>query len=137
MIIGVDVKLLVGNYDVCLLMGLWGMSLQCDMWIEYLFLCMGLKVIFFIKEVFNVYCKRVDSQLVLVVEECWRLLYFFKFWFKGFLKIVKLDILKIVVDKEMICMWQKLKDFEVSCEVEGLFIWDVYGMALVCYQLFL
>ncbi|MGB3622225.1 metallophosphoesterase [Ketobacter sp. MCCC 1A13808] len=137
MTIGADVKLLAGNHDVRLLMGLRGMSLQRDMRTEHLFLRMGPKVIPLIKEVFNAYRKRVDSQPVPAAEECRRLLYPSKSWFKGFPKIAKSDIPKIAVDKEMTRMRQKLKDFEASCEVEGLSIRDVYGTALVCHQLFL
>ena len=84
---GAKVKMLVGNHDIRLLMGLRAMALKRDTLTEHFFLRMGPKVVPLFKEVHTEYLgEKKKLRGVPDKQECRRILYPSNDWFEEFPK---------------------------------------------------
>ncbi|MES9878423.1 MAG: metallophosphoesterase [Candidatus Sedimenticola sp. PURPLELP] len=136
---GARVKLLAGNHDVRLLMGIRAMDLERDPTTEHLFVRMGPKVIPLLKEIHDQYLKDRKDALrgIPSAKECRRKLYPSKHWFKEFPKEAAWLMPQQGIDRELTRMRKKTESFEGACKKAGLSMRDVYATALKCKQLFL
>lgn len=135
---GARVKLLAGNHDVRLLMGIRGMALERDPRTEHLFLRMGPKVVPLFKEIYTEYLKGKKSLRGIPGErDCRRKLYPSARWFDDFPNEAAWLMPEQTIERELIRMRKKVDSFEQACNDAGLSLRDVYATALKCRKLFL
>ena len=135
---GARVKLLAGNHDVRLLMGIRAMGLERDTTTEHLFVRMGPKVIPLLKEVHAQYLtgKKALSGIP-DNRECRRKLFPSAHWFDTFPKEAAWLMPEQTIERELIRMRKKVDGFEDACSDAGLSLREVYATAYKCRELFL
>ena len=135
---GAKVKLLAGNHDVRLLMGIRAMGLKRDPRTEHLFVRMGDKVVPLLKEVHEHYLegKKLDKRIPSEAE-CRERLFPAPDWFEHFPHKARKHLNKFGIQRELTRMHRKVGSFEAACQKAGLSLRDVYATALKCRQLFL
>ena len=136
---GANVRLLAGNHDVRLLMGLRCLEMEEDVTSEHFFLRMGPKVVPLLKEVFEEYFTGDDDELAAVPDEseCRRRLYPRDSWFDNFAAEALWLMPEKTLKKELKRMAEKADIFSECCADAGLTLRHVYATALKCKQLFL
>ncbi|MFO8025902.1 metallophosphoesterase [Thiohalophilus sp.] len=135
---GATVKLLAGNHDVRLLMGIRALGLKRHPTTEHLFLRMGPKVVPLLKEIHSQYLgKNNDMRGIPEKRECRRRLFPSKRWFDNFPKAAAWLMSEQSIERELIRMHKKLDSFENACKDVGLGLRDVYATAQKCRELFL
>jgi len=135
---GGRVKLLAGNHDVRLLMGIRSMSLQRDTTTEHLFVRMGAKVVPLLKEIHTEYLGgKPTLRDIPGKRECRRQLYPSTRWFDEFPKKAAWLMPEQTIERELIRMRKKVDSFEDACKDDGLSLRDVYATAVKCRELFL
>ena len=137
--LGACVKLLAGNHDVRLLMGLRSMSLERDITTEHLFVRMGPKIIPLLNEIQSNYLKDGKHRLrgIPHLRECRRKLFPSPQWFKRFPKQASWLMPDHAIERELARLRKKVDVFEDACLEAGLTLRDVYATAVKCEQLFL
>lgn len=135
---GARVKLLAGNHDVRLFMGIRAMELERDIRTEHFFLRMGPKVVPLLKEIYSEYLegKALPSDIP-GKQECRRRLYPSKHWFERFPKEAAWLMPEKTIQRELVRMRRKYDSFEQSCEEAGLSMRHIFAAALKCRELFL
>ena len=135
---GARVKLLVGNHDIRLLMGLRAMELKRDTLTEHFFVRMGPKVVPLFKEVHTQYVAgKKKLRGVPDRQQCRKQLYPSADWFEQFPQKAAARLSKASIRRETTRMRKKLDIFEKSCNDAGLSLRDVYATAHKCTELFL
>ncbi|MGD8885936.1 MAG: metallophosphoesterase, partial [Gammaproteobacteria bacterium] len=135
---GARVKLLAGNHDMRLLMGIRAMGLERDPRTEHLFLRMGPKVVPLLKEIHTEYLGNKKALRGIPDErKCRRKLYPSAHWFETFPKEAAWLMPEQTIERELVRMRKKLDSFEDACNEAGLTMRDVYATALKCRKLFL
>lgn len=137
------VKLLAGNHDVRLLMGIRAMGLKRHPTTEHLFVRMGDKVIPLLKEIQAHYLKGSkfkDGKLPKSIpgeKECRALLFPSDNWFETFPEAARHYMSDAAIERELKRMRKKVDGFEQACTDAGLSLRDVYAIATRCRSLFL
>lgn len=135
---GARVKLLAGNHDVRLLMGIRTMDMERDPRTEHMFVRMGPKVVPLLKEIHEQYIEGKESlNGVPGKSECRRKLYPSKHWFEEFPKEAAWLMPDQSIERELVRMRKKVESFEDACNDAGLSMRDVYATAHKCRELFL
>jgi hypothetical protein len=135
---GARVKLLAGNHDVRLLMGIRSLDLERDPTTEHLFLRMGPKVVPLLKEIHNTYLKGGKMPTDIPGNrDCRRKLFPSKKWFDEFPREATWLMPEQTIERELTRMQKKLEVFEQTCDEAGLNMRAVYATARKCKQLFL
>jgi len=134
---GARVKLLAGNHDVRLLMGLRALELKRHPLTEHLFLRMGPKVVPLLQEVHEQYLQDTPLQGIPSRKECRRRLFPSERWYKKFPKLAAASMSPQLLDKELKRIAKKQDVFEESCAEAGLNLRQVYATGLKCRELFL
>lgn len=135
---GARVKLLAGNHDVRLLMGIRAMGLKRDPATEHFFVRMGPKVVPLLKEVKEAYAIGKDALRGLPDKRnCRRILFPGKRWFDRFPERAAWRMPEQTIERELVRMRKKVDIFEAACDESGLSIREVYATALKCRELFL
>lgn len=134
---GAQVKLLAGNHDVRLLMGIMALDLPRNAGTEHLFLRMGPKVVPLLREVFERYLADVETLSVPSRKECRRRLYPSDAWFREFPRLAAGLIPRRAITKELKRMRKKVEVFEDCCADAGMSLRQVYATAQQCRELFL
>lgn len=135
---GARVKLLAGNHDVRLLMGIRAMALERDPRTEHLFVRMGPKVVPLLKEIHTQYLDGKNAlRGIPGLRECRRRLYPSANWFDEFPQEAAWLMPQQTIERELIRMRRKVDSFEDACHQAGLSLRDVYATACKCRQLFL
>jgi hypothetical protein len=135
---GARVKLLVGNHDIRLLMGLRAMSLKRNTLTEHFFVRMGPKVVPLLKEIHTEYLGgKKTLRGVPNKGACRQALYPSPDWFDEFPKKAARSMSKAGIEREITRMRKKIKIFEKTCDEVGLSLRDAYATALKCTELFL
>jgi len=136
--LGAKMKLLAGNHDIRLLMGLRAMSLKHDTLTEHFFIRMGPKVVPLLKEIHTEYLGGKKSlRGVPNRQKCREILYPSENWFDEFPKKASRLMSKPGIAREMTRTRKKVRIFEDSCKEAGLSLRDVYATARKCHDLFL
>jgi hypothetical protein len=135
---GAEVKLLAGNHDVRLLMGIRALKLKRDPRTEHLFVRMGPKAVPLLKEVHDQYLNHGSAlKGIPGKRECRRRLFPSDTWFEQFPKDAAWMMPPQSIARELNRMRKKVAVFEDACSDAGLSMRDVYATALQCDQLFL
>jgi hypothetical protein len=135
---GARIKLLAGNHDVRLLLGLRSMGLQRHPGTEHLFIRMGPKVVPLLKEVHTEYLHGAGALKGVPGErKCRHRLYPSSRWFDEFPRTAAGRISPAGIERELKRMREKVQIFETSCAEAGLSLRDVYATAGKCAELFL
>lgn len=135
---GARVKLLAGNHDVRLLMGIRAMRLERDTLTEHLFVRMGDKVVPLLQEIHTQYLagkplgKKIPDE-----DECRRRLFPRADWFERFPAAAAERLSEFAIRRELARMRRKVNTFEAACHKAGLGLREVYATALKCRQLLL
>lgn len=135
---GAKVKLLAGNHDMRLLMGIRAMDLERDPRTEHLFVRMGPKVVPLLKEIHSQYLGSKNAlKGVPGNRDCQRKLYPSVRWFDEFPKEAAWLMPQQSIERELIRMRKKVEIFADACSDAGLSMRDVYATAIKCRDLFL
>jgi hypothetical protein len=134
---GARVKLLAGNHDVRLLVGIRAMTLQRDPRTEHLFVRMGPKVVPLLREIHDTYLRHKKAlHGVPDNKTCRRRLYPSARWFDEFPDVAGWLMPQQTIDRELTRMRRKVDSFERACDAAGLSMRQVYATALKCRELF-
>lgn len=135
---GARVRLLAGNHDVRLLMGIRAMNLKRHPRTEHLFVRMGDKVVPLLREVYDAYLKgKKLPRNVPAEDECRKRLFPSPAWFDSFPREAGELLNASGVQRELTRMRRKVDHFEAACAKAGLSLRQVYATALKCRELFL
>lgn len=135
--LGAKVKLLAGNHDMRLLMGIRILGEESDTLTEHMFIRMGPKVVPLLKEVHQEYLLGTDYLANIPSQsQCKQRLYPSKDWFERFPKRAGCSMRACAVKRETKGMAKKVAVFEQACSKAGLSLRDVYASALKCRDLF-
>ncbi len=136
--LGADLKLLAGNHDLRLLIGLLSIAGERDTGNEHMFVRMGNKVVPLLKEVFDIYLADTDWQKGVPSEaECKAQLFPSDEWFSEFPKLAQGLVPEEGIERELKKMTTKSHSFEKNCLKAGLSLPQVYATAQKCQTLFL
>lgn len=137
MALGASVKLLAGNHDMRLLMGLRALALPASPLTDHLFVRMGAKAVPLLREVFDSYLSGAPLPAwVPDANECRRRLLPAERWFREFPRAAAGLMPPLAIDKEVKRLREKRDTFEDACALAGLDIRAVYATAHHCLQLF-
>jgi len=136
---GATVKLLAGNHDVRLLMGLRTMGSKRKPQTEHMFVRMGAKVMPLFREVFDLYLRNDPTALADIpdTENCRKQLYPRQEWFSEFPLVAAGHAGNEAIGRELVRMQKKVDGFDKACAEVGLSLREVYAAALYCQKLFL
>jgi hypothetical protein len=135
---GANVRVLAGNHDLRLLLGIRAMGMSRDPRTEHFFLRMGPKVVPLLKEVHDEYLKGKNlMRHVPGSKECKRRLYPSERWFDEFPRYAQWVMSERAVARELSRIKKKYERFEQVCDEAGLSMRKVYATALKCQDLFL
>lgn len=132
------VKLIAGNHDMRLYMGIYAMGLKRHPETEHLFVRMGDKVIPLLTEIHTRYLK--DKALAKSIPDeatCKTLLFPEADWFEQFPHHAKRLMTEEGIKRELHKMRRKYEKFEQACLNAGFTMREVYAIGLKCRQLFL
>lgn len=135
---GARVKILAGNHDLRLLMGILVIGEKRETGSEHMFVRMGRKVVPLLAEVFDEYLRASKwSKGIPGEKECRRRLFPADDWFEAFPAVAISNITPEGISRELKKMRSKVQKFEQYCEESGLSMRQVYAVALKCKSLFL
>ena len=135
---GASMRILAGNHDIRVMLGMRSVNRNNDPGCEHFFIRMGAKAVPFLKEINDNYLTGAHSlKDVLGKQQCEQRLYPPEQWFDEFpLEVADLLPQKII-DKELRRVIEKRQDFEAQCDNVGLSIRRAYAAALQWQRLFL
>jgi hypothetical protein len=135
---GAEVKLLAGNHDIRMLVGIRSLDLEPDPRTEHFFIRMGPKAIPFLKEISEEYLQGKKAlQGFPDSRTCRRKLFPRKRWFREFPELARWDMHEQQLQREMQRMQKKHDGFEKNCTRAGLSLRMVYAAARKWQELFL
>lgn len=135
---GARVKLLAGNHDMRLYMGIYAMGLPRHPTTEHLFVRMGEKVIPLLSEVYQRYLNGKKLPKSTPDEAtCKEALFPRSDWFEQFPQYADVLMTGAGIQRELRKMQRKYDHFEAACRKAGFTMRDVYATAMKCRQLFL
>lgn len=133
-----DVKILAGNHDMRLLMGLKSLEHEGNPQTDHMFVRMGPKVIPLLKEVHERFLVNTPYRsFTPEAEVCRSRLFPDQYWFDQFPAHAAPVMTEIAINKEVSRMADKVAKFESKCAEVGLDIRDVFATAQECCRLFL
>ena len=135
---GARLKLLAGNHDIRLWLGMRAFSLPRDPRTEHFFVRMGPKVIPLLGEIRDHYFEGSPPGVRVPGEKaCRRALYPSRHWFDEFPRVAGWLMPEAAVQRELLRMRHKVDVFESACREAGMTLRDVYATAQKCCELFL
>lgn len=135
---GARVKLLAGNHDIRLLMGLRAIGMERHTLTEHLFVRMGPKVVPLLKEIHTEYLgDKKGLHGIPGLGKCRERLFPSADWFDEFPRKASHLMSKQSIERETSRMRKKVLVFERACNDAGLSLRDVYATARKCKKLFL
>lgn len=135
---GARLRILAGNHDVRLLLGIRVLGMERDPRTEHFFIRMGSKVIPLFREIVDGYLSgRHALRGIPGKAECRRRLMPEKSWVDEFPKHAEWVMPAAVVDKEVQRVQKKMAGFEQHCAEAGLSLRQVYAAALTCERMLL
>jgi len=135
---GAHMRVLAGNHDVRVMLGMRSVNREDDPGCEHFFIRMGAKAVPFLKEINDTYLARKHGlKHIPGKARCKERLYPPAYWFDEFPRIAADLLPDNIIEKELLRIREKQEDFENHCEQSGLSIRRVYAAALQWQQLFL
>ncbi|MBN7797563.1 metallophosphoesterase family protein [Parahaliea mediterranea] len=137
--LGARVKLLAGNHDMRLLMGLRSLERRGNPLTDHLFVRMGSKAVPLLHEVHSEHVLGNARAMRDVPDtaECRRRLLPGEDWFESFPRLAAPHLGAAAIDKELARVREKADTFEAHCARAGLSPRQVYATALCARRLFL
>ncbi len=133
---GAKIKLLAGNHDLRLLMGLRSLEQSKHLTSEHFFIRMGPKVVPLLKEVFEHYITPADYHNLPSAKHCRQKIYPSPNWLQDFPQAVGKRLPPAAIEKECNGIRKKLISFEQATQQAGMTMQHVYAAAKKCQQLF-
>jgi Calcineurin-like phosphoesterase len=135
---GANVKLLAGNHDMRLFMGIHALGLKRNPATAHLFVRMGEKAVPLLSEIYNTYLSGKEiSKKIPNEAECKKRIFPDADWFEEFPTIANGFMSEAAIARELQRMQKKMDVFESDCKRAGLSMRDVYATAQQCRALFL
>lgn len=135
---GAHLRILAGNHDVRVMLGMRSVNRVHAPGCEHFFIRMGAKAVPFLKELNDTYLSHAHSlKHIPGRAECKRRLFPPDYWFEEFPSFAADILPEKMIEKELRRIGEKKKDFEAYCEQSGLSIRRAYAAALEWQQLFL
>jgi hypothetical protein len=135
---GADVKLLAGNHDIRMLIGMKSVGAEPDPRTDHFFIRMGPKMVPFLAEIREHYLMGKNAlRDIPNTRECRRKLYPPKSWFREFPQLAAWVMPEATIAREVKRLRKKMKVFEADCERAGLSLRMVYAAAKKWQELFL
>lgn len=135
---GARVRLLAGNHDVRVKLGMAVVGRNKEAHNEHFFIRTGQKIIPLIKEIWDDYLK--DGKKLKGIpgeKECRKRLYPSDKWFDNFPKLAEGQVRPQQIRREMVRIRKKRERFEKLCAAQGLTLRHVYAVAKTWQELFL
>ena len=135
---GAHMRLLAGNHDIRVMLGMRSVNRENDPGCEHFFIRMGAKAVPFLKEINDRYLEHAYSlKDIPGKQQCEQRLYPPGRWFDVFPLEVADLLPQQVIEKELQRVKEKQEDFVEQCEQAGLSIRRAYAAALQWQKLFL
>lgn len=135
---GARMRILAGNHDIRVMLGMRNVNRKVAPGCEHFFIRMGAKAVPFLKEINDSYLSRAHSlKGVPGKEQCEQRLFPPEQWFDEFPLEVADLLPQKVIETELRRVKEKTEDFEAQCENVGLSTRSVYAAALQWQRLFL
>ena len=135
---GARVRLLAGNHDIRIKLGISSVGMEPDPRHDHFFIRMGSKAIPMLKEIADEYLQEKDAlRGIPPTRTCRRRLYPPDRWFKEFPKLASWIMPDKRAAKEVKRLREKIDAFESDCKAAGLSLRQVYAAALKWQSLFL
>jgi len=135
---GARMRILAGNHDIRVMLGMRNVNRKVDPGCEHFFIRMGAKAVPFLKELNDNYLAGEHSlKDVPGNQQCEQRLYPPEQWFDMFPQEVADLLPQKIIDKELRRVIEKRDDFEAKCDEVGLSIRRAYAAALQWQRLFL
>ncbi len=133
-----DVKILAGNHDVRMMLGIRSISMEADPGTDHFFIRMGRKMVPFLKEISEQYLQG-ENALAGIPDsrECQRLLYPPKSWFRDFPEQAAWTMPDSTIRKEVKKLREKIRQFDEDSLKSGMSPRLIYAAAMKWQQLFL
>ena len=136
--LGARVRLLAGNHDIRIKLGIASVGMERDPRHDHFFIRMGSKAIPMLKEISDEYLQGKGAlKGIPPTRDCRRRLYPPKHWFKAFPELASWIMPDKRAAKEVKRLREKIDGFEADCEKAGLSLRQVYAAALKWQSLFL
>jgi hypothetical protein len=136
--LGADVRLLAGNHDIRMMLGIRTLGMGPDPRLDHFFIRMGPKMVPFLVEIRDQYLQGRDAlRGVPGARECRRRLYPPQSWFRDFPRLAAWAMPEATIEREVCKLRKKIKTFEADCAVAGLSPRMVYAAANKWRELFL
>lgn len=135
---GGDVRLLAGNHDIRMMVGMQAIGAEPDPRIDHFFIRMGPKMIPFLVEIRDHYLQGKNAlRGIPDTRECRRQLYPPKSWFREFPQLAVWAMPEATIEREVKKLRKKMQVFEAECRQAGLDLRTVYAAAKKWQALFL
>ncbi len=132
------VRILAGNHDIRMMLGVKSVDLPVDPRTDHFFIRMGPKVIPFLKEIHEQYLQGKGALLeVPGMRECRKRLYPSKRWFEDFPLVASWVMPDSGIEREMSRLRVKMERFEDDCANADLSLRMAYAAARKWQELFL
>jgi hypothetical protein len=136
--LGARVRILAGNHDIRIKMGIASVGMAPDPRLDHFFIRMGSKAIPMLTEICDEYLQDKGAlKEIPSTRDCRRRLYPPKRWFKEFPQLATWIMPDKRAAKEVKRLREKIDSFESDCEQAGLSLRQVYAAALKWQSLFL
>ena len=135
--LGARVRILAGNHDVRVLLGMIAVDQHKDRYNEHFFIRTGQKIIPLLKEIRDDYVTDKEMKAVPSTGECRKRLYPSEGWFDAFPHTAKGYIRPAQIRRELARIQKKYERFERVCAKHGMNLRDVYAAVEKWKQLFL
>jgi len=135
---GARMRLLAGNHDIRVMLGMRSVNRKDPPGCEHFFIRMGAKAVPFLREINDSYLTGAHSlKGIPGKEQCEQRLFPPEQWFDEF-PIEVADLLpQKIIEKELRRVNEKREDFEAQCDIAGLSMRRAYAAALQWQRLFL
>ena len=133
---GAHLRILAGNHDVRLMLGIHALCLEPDPRTDHFFIRMGPKVVPLLKEVSDRYLSGKHAlRDVPNTAACRRRLYPGPEWFEEFPALANWSMPEVTVKREVQRILNKMTDFERHCDAADLSLRQVYAAAFKMQKL--
>jgi hypothetical protein len=134
---GADLRLLAGNHDIRVMLGMRSVGEFRDHSNEHFFIRMGPKAIPLIREINEQYIDKHVLKHAPSNKKSRQLLYPSNYWFDHFPETARSMLSKSALERELGKIDKKIERFEAQCDHAGISMKEVYAATMKWQQLFL
>lgn len=134
---GVNLRLLAGNHDIRVMLGMRSVGKYRNDSNEHFFVRMGPKAVPFLREITEQYIDKSALKDLPSNKRCRQLLFPSEQWAERFPVIAGQYLSSCMLERELDKMSKKIERFQDQCDIAGLSMKQVYGATLQWQTLFL